>query len=276
MRPFETEVPGLEKVGTSTLAGLVIRNVHGEVAVAFVIDLVSGVYVNRPRAQSINVSCNGEIQVITENKVHSKISQIKSSRILLSESWHQQSCRPARSLRNESERKTDRQRHVLDYRVCRAEHCLLGRLRDDLGRRQCQIIMRVFEIADGILSFGYIDGPVRQHLNVLSMQESLFLLRYHVGNAGLTGVEVIPQFLHGVCGIAFFHGRLSLDLTCQRIQCSTGIDGTCIQVIFHVIRAQLHIVILHGNVTVVVDLALSVSKYFDYGVLRRRESRTGQ
>ena len=48
MGPFESEVPCLEEISASALAGLVVGKVHRKTTVAFVIYFISGIHIHGP------------------------------------------------------------------------------------------------------------------------------------------------------------------------------------------------------------------------------------
>ena len=121
-----------------------------------------------------------------------------------------------------------------------------------------QVIVWMLEVTDSILAFCNVDGSVRQHLDVLSVQQTVFLLGYHVGNPGLAGIEVVSHLFHGVLGAAFFHLRLAFDFPRQRVKCSLGIDGSSLHVIFHVVCGKFHVAVLHGHVPIVIYLSLAI------------------
>ena len=121
--------------------------------------------------------------------------------------------------------------------------------------------MRMFQVADRILAFRDIDGPVRKHLDILAMKKSVLLLGNHIGNPGLLRIEIVPDLLHGVSRIAFFHHRLAFHLTAKRIESSAGIYGSCLHVVLHIVGRKLHIAVFHGHVTIIIQFSLTVCKY---------------
>ena len=137
-----------------------------------------------------------------------------------------------------------------------------------------QVVVRLVEIADRILSACDIDGLVRHHLDLLSMQEAFLLLGNHVGNPGLAGAEIIPQFLHLVCILALLHFRKSLPLLGDGIVCSAGIDGAGLHVIFHEIGREFHVVVFDVDFAVVIYFPLSVGEDLDDRVFRTGECRS--
>ena len=89
----------------------------------------------------------------------------------------------------------------------RTEHRLLGWFGDNFRRRQLKVIVRMLKIADRVLAFGYVDGLVRHHLDVLPVKDAVILLRYHVRDPGLAGVEIVPDLFHVECLAALGHLR---------------------------------------------------------------------
>ena len=111
--------------------------------------------------------------------------------------------------------------------------------------------MRIIQVTDSILSFGYVDGTVRHHLYVLAMKESLILLSEHIRDPGLARIEIVTELLHIVGFAALFHHGTSFPLSGKGIQRTAGKYSSGLHVIFHIIRAELHIVIFNGDVTVI-------------------------
>ena len=49
--------------------------------------------------------------------------------------------------------------------------------------------------------------------------------------------------------------------------------GGSVQVIFHIVRSELHISVSDGNITIIVDQLLAVTEVFYDGISRRSKSR---
>ena len=133
--------------------------------------------------------------------------------------------------------------------------------------------MRMLEVADSVLSLGDVYGLVRHHLYVLAVQESLLLLSYHIGDAGLVGVEIVAQLLHGVCGTALLHHRLALDLARKSVQSTPGEHCAGIHVILHIVGAEFHVLVLDGHVSVKENFPLPVAEHLHGGILAGGEGR---
>ena len=116
MAPLDTEVGRSEKFGRALFARLVVRVVDGEVSARLVIDFVSGVYIDAPGTERVNVSGYGKVEIVAEYEIHTGVPEVESARLLFSERWHQQTGGPFRTFRNKTERKSDkRQVHVFQY-----------------------------------------------------------------------------------------------------------------------------------------------------------------
>ena len=132
--------------------------------------------------------------------------------------------------------------------------------------------MRFLAVADRIFSVGDVDGLVRHHLYVPSVEDAFRLLGDHVGDPGLSRVEIVAQLLHGIGLSVLLHLRLSYE-------CTRGVPGSpCIyrlglQVIFHVVRGELHASVGHGHVPVIVYHPLPVREVLHDGVPCRGECR---
>ena len=132
--------------------------------------------------------------------------------------------------------------------------------------------MRMFAVADSVFSVCDVDGMVRHHLDVLSVQDAVLFLSDHVLDSGLLGGEIVSDLLHGVGFSSLFHHRLSLYDAC-RVLGSTGEKCLCLKVILHVIGCQFHICIGNADVAIIVDYPLSIAEIFDNRVLCRSECR---
>ncbi|CCX51895.1 unknown [Alistipes sp. CAG:514] len=158
----------------------------------------------------------------------------------------------------------------------RAEDRLLGRLCHHLGGGQFKIVVGMLKIADSVLSLGDVDGSVRHHLDVLSVKYAVILPGDHVGDPGLSRVEIVADLLHAESLLALRHLRLPLPLAGKAVVSTSGIDRPRGHVIFHVVCLQLDVLIGDFNLAPVVHLALAVGEILPDGILRSRESRPGE
>ena len=133
--------------------------------------------------------------------------------------------------------------------------------------------MRVLAVADSVFAFCDIDGLVRHHLDVLSVQDAFLLLGHHVGDACLAGIEIVPDLLHFVGLAVIFHFRKAFYRSGRvfRAPCEYGLG---LQVIFHIIGGKLHVAVRNGDIAVIVYHPFPVGKVFDDGVFGRRECRS--
>ena len=125
--------------------------------------------------------------------------------------------------------------------------------------------MRLLGIADRVFSFGDVDGIIRHHLDVLSVENAVRFLCHDVGYARLAALEIVAQLLHRVGLAALAHRRLSGDVS-ERILRASGIDCLCLEVIFHVVSSEFHVPVCHGNIAVVIDHLSSLAEILDYRV----------
>ena len=265
MAPSYTEVSCLEEVAASFFSDLVIGVCQREVTVAFVVHLISRVDIYCPRSQGVDISCQCYVEIITYDEIHSEIPKVESSGAFFSKCREEDTRGSVRTFRDESEGKTYRQWDIGYDRICRAEHCLLGRLGHDLGSRQMEVIMRLLTVTYGVFSMCDVDGAVGHHLDVLAVEDSVLLLCHHVGYACLLGVEVVADLIHAVGFTSLFHHRLSDCRTC-RIRSSAGIQDTCLEVIFHIVGRHLHVAVGDGDISIIVDLLLAVAEILYDGV----------
>ncbi len=196
MGPLEAEVRALLEIGATFLAGLVIGVGEGEVAVELVVHLVPGIDVDGIGSQGIVAAGQGQVEIVSQDEVHARVSDEKAAGDLLTESRHQQAG-GARGLgRDEAEWQADGEGNVGNHGIGRAEDGFLGGLGDHLRHRHPHIIMRMFQVAHGVHAVPEVDGLVRHHFNLLALQETFRLLGDHVRDAGLLGVEIIVELLH--------------------------------------------------------------------------------
>ena len=268
MGPLETEVAALEEIAAPALTLLVVGVRHGEAAVELVVDLIPGVDVHRPRSQGIDVAGNREVQIISENEIHARIARVEASGLFLAEGRHQHARGALRLLRNETERKDYGEVHSFDDRMRRTEHSLLRRFGDHLGRTELQVIVRFIGITHGILAIRDIDGTVGEHLDVVPVKDALVVIGGHIGDAGLLGVEVVPHLLHLIPVAALFHHGKPGPFAGLRVLDALGEHFTGIHVVLHVRRCELHVLVGHLDIAVIIDHPLSVGEDLNDGIPR--------
>ena len=104
------------------------------------------------------------------------------------------------------------------------------------------------------------------------MKNTVLFLSDHVGDPGLTCVEVVADLLHCVGFSALFHDRLSGYDTCC-VFGSACKECRCFEIVLHVVRSQLHVAICDGDITIVVDHLLAVAEILDDRVAGSGECR---
>ena len=272
MGPAEAEVLGLYEVGAALFTGLVVGIAEGQGAVELVIDFITGVYVYRPGSQGEVGTRDGEVEIVTQHEVHTGVTDVEAARLFLAEGRHQEAGGPGRLLRHEAEGEDQGNRNAGHHGPCRAENGLLRGFGDDLGHTKLQVIVWLLQVADRIDTFLQVDGLVRHHLDALSLQQALALLGDHIGDAGLAGIEVIPQFVHLVRLPVLRHFRQAFHLPGSGVLAAAGEDGVGLHIVDQIIGRELHILIGDGGTAVVVDFTLPVGEIRDDGVFGRRES----
>ena len=125
-----------------------------------------------------------------------------------------------------------------------------------------KIIMGLLTVADSITAVGNIDGTVRHHLDLLSMEDSVLFLSHHIGDPGFVSLEIIPYLLHFVGRTALFHDRTAFDDT-GSVFGSAGIQCGRIEVVFHIIGSKLHVSVCDAYVAVIVYETFSVTEIFN-------------
>ena len=107
------------------------------------------------------------------------------------------------------------------------------------------------------------------------MQDALIVVRQHIGDEGLAGVEVVADLFHGIVVRTLLHLGLAFPFSGQGVQGPARINDTRGHVILHIIRGQGHVLVLHLDAAVVVDEPFAVGEVFDDGVAGRGENRHG-
>ena len=269
MGPFQAEVPGLEEIGAAAFTRLVVGVGEAEGAVELVVHPVPGVDVHAPRAERIQVTGQGEVEIVADDEIHAHIPEIETAGILFAEGRHQESRRPLRFLRDEAEGDADGEGDVFEGRPGGPEDRLLGRPGNDLRIIKVQVIMRVFQVADGIHAVHDADRPVGRHVDVLALQDAVILLRDHVLDDGLLVVEIVPELLHLVGLPVLGHLRPALPVLRHRIERAFRIDDAGVHVVFHVVGGQFHVLVTDRDITIIIYDALSVREDFDDRILGR-------
>ena len=131
----------------------------------------------------------------------------------------------------------------------------------------------ILVVADRILSVFDIDGLVRHHLDALSVQDALVIVGQHVGDEGLVGIEIVPDFLHHIIVLSLLHLRLAFPFTTEGVQRAAGIDDARGHVIFHIIGGQGHVLVLNLHAAVVIDHAFPIGKILYDGIAGGSENR---
>ena len=276
MGPLDAEVAGLCEVLTAFLTGLVVGKSQAEVAVELIVDLITGIDVHGPGTQGIIVAGEGEVKIISEHEVHTGVPHIETSRLLLAEGGHQQTRGAGRLLGHKSKRQADGNGHTGHHRPCRAENRLLGRLGHHLGHTELEVIVGFLQVANGVNAVPQVDGLVRHHLDLLTLQEAFRLLGDHVGDAGLLGGEVVAKLIHLICLASFGHFRQAHHFSRRRIRAARGIDGIGEHIVFQIIRRELHILVRYGGAAIIINQASSVPEIRNNGVFGCRKGRTLQ
>ena len=125
--------------------------------------------------------------------------------------------------------------------------------------------MRLLAITDRIFSVGYVDGAVRHHLDVLSVKDTVLFLSHHIGYSGLHGVEIVPDFVHGIGLSSLFHDRFAGHCA-SGVRSSSCIQVGGVQVIFHVVGCKFHVAVGDSNISVVIYHLPAVAEILYYRV----------
>ena len=146
-------------------------------------------------------------------------------------------------------------------------------MRHHLGELQLKPVVRMLGIADGVFAVGHVDGIVRHHLHVPTMQDTVVFRGYEVGYERLLGLEVVFELLHVVGLLALCHHGAALPFAGQAVIDAFGIDGGGVHVVFHELGGELHVLVGDGHVAIIINEAVAVGEDFHDGVARGGERR---
>ena len=133
--------------------------------------------------------------------------------------------------------------------------------------------MRFLQVTDRIHAVFHVDGLVRHHLDLLTLQDAFGLFGDHVGDARLPGVEVVIHLVHLVAGTALGHLRKAVPFSREGVQLSAGIHRVGGHVKTDIIGRELHVLVGDRSAAVIVDEPVSVGKIRYNGVLGGGEGR---
>ena len=211
--------------------------------------------------------------MLSEDKVIAKPAHEKAPGGLLAVGRHEKSAAPSSHLRHETERYEKRQRHIFEHHMRWPEYRpSLVSACNQFCCRHLYIEVRMLVIACRILTLGYVYGVVGHLLEEAAVDITVALLRYHVLDFRLLGVEIIVDILHLVALPLVEHLRLAHYRT-RRVRQSLGKDSPGIHIIGHIICLDLHILVLYRNVAVKIDHPLAVFIYLNYGIPGGGEDR---
>ena len=136
--------------------------------------------------------------------------------------------------------------------------------------------MRLFQVANGVDTVPQVDGLVRHHLDLLTLEQTFRLLGNHIGDAGFLGGKVVTELVHLVGLSSFGHLRKTHHFSGGKIFLAPGKNGVGQHVVFQIIGRELHILVGDRSAAVIVYHAPSVPEVRDNGILGRREGRAFQ
>ena len=204
--------------------------------------------------------------MVAEHEIHAQVAHIEAARLLFAERREKQACGALGTFRNESEGESDEgEVDVLDHQVRRTEDGGLG-LADDLAHAQVDIIMGVIFVADRVFSVRQVDGMVVHQLDVLTVQDAVGIVRDHVLDPRLAGIEVVADFLHIVGLSALGHHRTAVPDAFQAVIHAAGEDGPFVHVVLHIVGRQLQVLVLDGRGAIVIDEPVAVGEVADHRI----------
>ena len=136
--------------------------------------------------------------------------------------------------------------------------------------------MRMVGVADGVFAMGEVDGLVLHHLDVAPVQDAVLVVREHVLDAGLARIEVVAHLVHVVGRRALLHHGTADPFALQGVVHAAGEHDPVVHVVLHVVGRELHVLVFHAGLAVVVDQAPAVGEVADHRVRRVREGGTVQ
>ena len=272
MAPVHAEVLRFAEGVSAALARDVVGVVDGQGTVEGVAFLVARCQAGRPRTVGVDVAGQGQVEVVADDHGIAEVAQVEAAGFLFTVARDQDAAGTVGPLRDEAEGDDERNRHVADHGVGRAEHGALLGFGHDLGRGHLQVVVRMFGVADRVLAARDVDGLVGHHLELFADQLAFLLLRGHVLDAGLAGLEVVVHLVHLVAFAAGGHHGAPRHLVGDGVGRTFGVDNVEFGVVGHVVGLEFHVLVFGGDVAEIIDdVVLDV---LHHGVAGRGEGRT--
>ena len=211
--------------------------------------LARGVY--RPRAARVNIAPQLQVKVVIDRKIISQPLQIHTAGIVVTKVRHDQSTRILARKRKESKRNSQRQWHLAHHQIRRTCGNETTGLHLRLGHLQIEVRV-VVVVAGGIFTALHHQHIALGLFGFIGYHIALALLRHHMANDTLLGLEVIRDLIRLVTILAVLKHGLAHHLILYRIHLAARKQGAAVHANAYVLRRQFH--------RLVAQLAIAVHK----------------
>ena len=253
--PSQTEVVLLNVVCFALIARLYRREIEVYTSVILISLDIARWSIHLPRAQSIEASREGKVDVFAQNEVVSQTSDKESSRGIFSVWRHQQTRLRSEIYGEESLRNTSKvDWYIVHNQIGRTRNNLLARNNFRLGHGEVEVrIIRM--VTSGIFTMTNIDWVIRHLLNLSADQPTITLLSCYALNKRLFRSKVVGYGIHSIGRTALFEDRMCIfRLALNCISLSVRIYLLGCHIYLHIIGLQTHILVVYISLIVNMDL----------------------
>ena len=251
MCPTDIETVTLAVVRHLFLAAHIASVLYVDTTVELVALDIPRLGIYSPRTLGIYIACNLQIQIIVDSPIVAYTAHIQASVIFVAELRHDQSRRIRLVEREESERHSQRQRHIAYYQIRRTCGYMVARA--NLGFRHPQVEVRVFMVvASRVFAARHHQFLITQFLGLIGDDISFALLRHNVADKSFLRLDVVCYLAGFVTVIAVLEHRFADPFVCKRVIYAYCIDRRAVGFHTDIFGIQFH--------CLVVDYALTVQE----------------
>ena len=146
-----------------------------------------------PGAFRENFSQDFQVHIVTDGKIISPVTQVKTTVHFIAERRHDEARRITAAEREKAERNSNRQRHIFHHQLGRSEYYIL--FRTNFGLSQFQIKVRMFMVACRIFTIADKEFVARAFLGLFTGYISFPLLGYNAIDEPFLAFKIIAHVL---------------------------------------------------------------------------------